>query len=156
MHIITFNIYWSLNIEKCELRTWHRDRSSRWIIAFKPCFSSATDLAANFGWDQFRIMPEIVSKLLCTAIASDCALCRSLWMESEKTPFCRTGLQFRTGASHRLWLWTCGFVSMSYFYPESNEWSKDRAKQWAPLWSATSSCEIHWKAISDESRPKIY
>ena len=37
-------------------------------MAFKHCISFATNLAANFDCDRFRIMPEIVSKLLRTAI----------------------------------------------------------------------------------------
>ena len=36
--------------------------------AFKHRISFAPDLAANFGCDQFRIMPDIVSKLLRAAI----------------------------------------------------------------------------------------
>ena len=37
-------------------------------MAFKYCFSFATDLAANFGCYRFRIMPDIVSKLLRASI----------------------------------------------------------------------------------------
>ena len=32
-------------------------------MAFKHCISFATDLAANFGCDPIRIMPDITSKL---------------------------------------------------------------------------------------------
>ena len=34
---------------------------------------------------------------------------------------------------------------MSYFYSETNEWLKDGAKQWALLWSATTSRQFHRK-----------
>ena len=37
-------------------------------MACKHRISFATNLAANFGCDQFRIMPDIVSKLLRAAI----------------------------------------------------------------------------------------
>ena len=37
-------------------------------MAFKHCISFATDLAANFGCDRFRITSDIVSKLLLAAI----------------------------------------------------------------------------------------
>ena len=37
-------------------------------MAFKHRISFATDLAANFGCIPFRIMPDIVSKLLRAAI----------------------------------------------------------------------------------------
>ena len=45
--------------------------------------SFATDLAANFECNQFRIMPDIVSKYLRSAIWSCCAV----QFESEQTPF---------------------------------------------------------------------
>ena len=38
------------------------------LMAFKHHISFATDLAANFGCDQSRITPDIVSKLLRAAI----------------------------------------------------------------------------------------
>ena len=34
---------------------------------------------------------------------------------------------------------------MSYFYSETNEWLHDGAKQWAILWSATTSHQFHSK-----------
>ena len=43
-------------------------------MAFKHQISFATDLAANFGCNQFRITPAIVSKLLSIAILSRCAV----------------------------------------------------------------------------------
>ena len=55
-------------------------------MAFKHRFSFATDLAANFGCNRFRIVPEIVSKLLRVAIGSLCAVP----LLSEQTPFSRT------------------------------------------------------------------
>ena len=56
-------------------------------MAFKHCISFVTDLAANFGCDRIRIMPDIVSKLLRTTIWSSCAV----QFEPEQTPFPRTG-----------------------------------------------------------------
>ena len=52
-------------------------------MAFKHHISFATNLAANFGCNQFRIMPDIVSKHLIAAIGSCCAV----QFESEQTPF---------------------------------------------------------------------
>ena len=53
-------------------------------------------------------------------------LCFSL--ESELTPFCRTGCQFRSATLHRIWFRTCWFVPMSCFYSEASDWLKDWAK----------------------------
>ena len=65
--------------------------------------SFATDLAANFGCNRFRIMPDIVSKILRAAIWSRCAV----RFESEQTPFPRTGRRFRPAALHRIRFGTC-------------------------------------------------
>ena len=73
--------------------------------------SFVTDFAANFDCNWFRIMPDIVSKLLCTAIWSSCAVL----FKSEQMPFPRTGHQLRSAALHRIQLGTWGFVPMSYF-----------------------------------------
>ena len=101
--------------------------------------SFATDLAANFGCNRFRIMPDIVSKLLRAAIWSRCAV----WFEFEQTPFPRAGRRLRSAALHRIRFGTCCFVPISYFYSETNEWSKDWVKWWGQLWSATTSCQFH-------------
>ena len=54
-------------------------------VAFnlKHSISFATYLAANFGWDWFRVMLEIVSKVLRAAIWSGC----SIRLESVQMPF---------------------------------------------------------------------
>ena len=71
-------------------------------------------------------------------------------LESDQTPFSRTGSQSRSAALHRNRFWTCCFVPRSYLYSlpatvrETNEWLKDWAKHWARLWSATSSCNLQW------------
>ena len=88
-------------------------------IAFRHHISFATDFAANFGCYGFRIMPEIVSKLLFTTIWSHCAV----QFKSEQTPFSWTGRQFRSAALHRIIFGKCCFVPKSYFYSETNEWS---------------------------------
>ena len=80
-------------------------------MAFKHRISFATDLAANFGCNRFRIMPDIVSKLLRAAIWSRCAV----RFESEYTPFPRTRHRFRPAVLHRIRFGTCGFDPMSYF-----------------------------------------
>ena len=106
----------------------------------KGSISFATYFAANFGCDRFRIMPDIISKLLRATIWSRCA---AVWFESEQTPFPWTGRRLRSAALHRIRFGTCGFVPMSYFYSgtRANEWSQDWAKQWAWLWQATTSGE---------------
>ena len=50
-----------LKIEACPVNAGH-------YMAFKHSISFATDLAANFGCNRFRIMPDIVSKILRAAI----------------------------------------------------------------------------------------
>ena len=108
-------------------------------IAFKHGISFATDLAANFGCNRFKIAQDIVSKLLRSAIWSCCAV----WFESEQIPFLGQLRRFRPAALHRIRFGTCCFVPMSYFYSEGNEWSKDWAKWWPLLWLATASCHFH-------------
>ena len=74
-------------------------------MAFKHSISFATDLPANFdllanfGCNQFKILPDIVSKLLRAAIWSRCAV----HFESEQTPFLWTScISFATD-------WTANF-----------------------------------------------
>ena len=43
-------------------------KKSKNYMAFKHCISFASDLAANFDCDQFRITADIDPKLLCAAI----------------------------------------------------------------------------------------
>ena len=69
-------------------------------------FLFRTDLAASFGCYRFRITPDIVSKLLRTAIWSLCAV----QFESEQTSFPRTGRRLWPAALHRIQIGTCGFV----------------------------------------------
>ena len=87
----------NLQIEACPVNACH-------YMAFKHHISFATaDLASNFGWDRFRITPDIVWKLLLAAIWSRWAVL----FESEQTPFPRTGRRFRPAALHRIRLGTC-------------------------------------------------
>ena len=98
-------------------------------IAFTPSISFATySTAASIGCNQFRTMPDIISKLSCATICS----CHAVQFKSELTH--RTACWFRSAALHRILFRICCFVSFSYFYSETNEWLKDWAKQWALLW----------------------
>ena len=63
-------------------------------MAFKHRISFATDLAANLGWNRFRIMPDIISKLLRAAIWSRCAV----QFKSEQSPFPWTSRRLRSAA----------------------------------------------------------
>ena len=65
-------------------------------MAFKHSISFATNLAANFGCHGFRIIPDIISKLFCSTMWSQCVA--SVWFESEQTPFPRTGHWLRSAA----------------------------------------------------------
>ena len=124
-------------------------------------FEFATNQAATFGWNLLRIKPDIVSKLLHATIWSSCAV----QFESEQTPIPWTGRRLRSAALHRIQFKTCGFVPMSYFYSETNEWLQDWAQQWVLLWSATTSSQFHrnhWislpmkKKLSSLPRANIY
>ena len=61
----------------------------------------------------------------------------------------------RSAALHRIQFRTCGFVPMSYFDSETNEWSQDWAKRWALLWSATTSCQFHPNFITHEQKSVV-
>ena len=117
-------------------------------VAFKHHISLVTDLAAYFGCDRFRIMPDIVSKLLRDVIWSRCAL----RFESEQTLFPWTGGRFRSAALRRILFGTCDFVPISYFYSETNDRSKDWAKKWVRLWSATTSRQFIENLILHEKK----
>ena len=67
-----------------------------------------------------------------------------LFNSDLRTPFSLTGRQFLSAALHRIRFGTCCFVRRSYFFWETNDWSKDWAKRWARHWSATSH-QFHWK-----------
>ena len=104
-------------------------------MAFKDSISFATDLAAIFGCNQFRIMPDTASKLLRTAVWSSCAV----QFESEQAPW--TGHQFRSAAVHRIQFGTCCFIPMSYFYMTLScgiaLWSDCQSTGWAWTWTQT-------------------
>ena len=74
-------------------------------MAFKHSITFTTNLAANFGCNQFRITPDIVSKLLLAAIWSRCAV----WFRYEQTPFPQIGCRYRPAALHRIRFGTWGF-----------------------------------------------
>ena len=109
-------------------------------IVFWHCFSCAAVLVANFGCDESRIMPEILSNLLLNDTWSGSAL----FLESEQSPFSQTGRWFRSTAE----LLLCSefnlelmdlFLSLSFTQCElSNDWER----WWMLLWSVTSSSMI--------------
>ena len=85
----------------------------------------ALHLAASFGCNQVRIIPEIISKLWSAAIRSRCAV----HSESEQTPVSRTGCLFRFAALqclHSIEIGRWGFVllysSYALFLLLTNEW----------------------------------
>ena len=86
-------------------------------MAFKHPLSFATILADTLVAIDSRIMPEIVFKLLRTAILSGCAF----RLKSDQTPFSRKCRQFRSAAEAaamhriRLGLGTKGFVPIKYY-----------------------------------------
>ena len=124
----------------CQRWSLHGFQTSHFICNWFDC----KVVSANFGCNQFRIMPDIVSKLLRAAIWSCCAQCAVLF-ESEQSPFPGqwTGYRLISAALHRIQSWTSCFVPMSYFYSETIEWLKYWAKQWALLCSATTSRQFH-------------
>ena len=77
----------------------------------------------TFGCYWFRIIP-VIFELLRAAMWSSWAV----WFESEQMPFLRTCHWLRSAALHRIQFGTCCFGPMSYFYSQTNEWSKDWAK----------------------------
>ena len=75
-------------------------------MAFKQGISFAIILTVNFGFNRFWIMPEIISKILRTAIWRCC----TLWLESGQTPFTRTGRRLRPASLRRIRFGSFGFV----------------------------------------------
>ena len=115
--------------------------------------SFATYWAANFGCYQFRIIPDIISKLLCAAIWSRCAV----QFKSEQMPFRRTGHQLRSAALHWILFWTCCSVPMSYFYYNDRKIELGRCfGQQQLLANSIQNFISHEKKKSALSLPNIY
>ena len=72
---------------------------------------------ANFCWDQLRIMPEIVSKLLCAVIWRCCAVL----FESELTPFFQKSHQIISAVFARDSIWNILFCSYVIFLLKSSQ-----------------------------------
>ena len=87
-------------------------------MAFKHYISSVTDLAANFSCDHFRIMPEIIFKLLLAALWSGCAVDWNL----NTCPFLGQVVNLDLLLVHRIWSTTCWFVAMPCFYSRTNQY----------------------------------
>ena len=60
------------------LKSGARQVNAGLYVAFKHRIFFETNLAANFGCDQFRIMPEIVSKLFLHSQLEVKSLCCSI------------------------------------------------------------------------------
>ena len=127
-------VYKDKLLKYLQIENW-TSSSQHWSQdGFQHSISFATNLTANFGCYRFRItlmIPDVISKLLRTAIWSRCAV----QFESEQTPFSRTGHWLRSAALYRIVLGTCGFVLKGW------------AKQWALLWTATTSSQFHWNFL---------
>ena len=112
------------------------------FLAFKHQLPLATILAEIFGFNRLRIMPEDVSKLVCSAMISAryeaAVLLIGIWADA-----------LVSGSS--LDRANCSYAfPMLCFYSETNERSKDWSKQWALLWTVTCSCKIHRNSISHD------
>ena len=128
-----------------QLKIQARPINADLYIPFEHWIAFTTYLAANFGCELFRIMPDIVYKLLHNSIWSRC----SVWLKSVQTPFSWTGRPFRSAAFsalqclHRIWFKTCWLAPMHYFYSDTNEGLKDCAEEWVLLWLVISSSKIN-------------
>ena len=87
---------------RCSIRIWADALSSD--SARRGRISFATDWAANFACDRFRITPDIVSMLLRAAVWSRCAV----WFKFEQMPH-------RNFNSHikRKWLVAARYLQIS-------------------------------------------
>ena len=129
-------------------------------MGFKHRIPFATNLAANFGCNRIRIMPDIVSKLLRATIWSRCAV----RFESEQTPFPRNRLlcfaQECTGVdSKHVVLFLCHIFTQRPITGRKMEQSDGRG--FGRLQLLANSIEIFIlygteSASSPSSRPEIY
>ena len=91
-------------------------------MAFKHCISFETCLAVNFGFDRFRIVPDIVSKLLRAAICSRFAVLSN----PSRRPFLRQVVN--------LYLLLCtGFDSEHVVLTSATHWSGSRVQVWVKV-----------------------
>ena len=120
---------------------------------FKHHFSFAADLAANFGCDWLRIIPDIVSKHLHIANCSSCAV----QLKYVHTPFSRTGRWFRSAALHRIRFRTCCFFLIFFAQKPMNDLKFERSNEHGLVGnnfsSITSKISFHIKKFL---QPEIY
>ena len=99
-------------------------------MAFKHCFSFV-----NFECNQFRIIPDIVSKLVSTAIWSCCAV----WFKSEQPPLSQTDNQFKSVALHNAQDWIqnmiCSDALFSFRDQSMNDWKIEQSNEYCFGWS---------------------
>ena len=122
-------------------KSWNSPRSPslcRSLGGFLALLSFPTVLAANFGCDLLKSMPEIVFSSFWAPPSEVAILCN--W-----NPCSSIGLQSRFVCMHWLQLETCHFAPMQYFIRDeenlTNEWLKAWAKEWGLIWFVTCSCK---------------
>ena len=124
-------------------------------MAFKHHISFATDLTANFGCSQFRITPDIVSKLLHAAIWSRILVDVLLDLNLSRRPFLGQVVNFRIQIG-TCCLFLCHIFTQRPMTDRKIERSYGRRFCWPQLLANSIENFIHMKAKSDLSLPKIY
>ena len=72
---------------------------------------------------------------------------RALHFEFVQTPISWTCCGFRSAAGNKIWFWTWGFVLIPYFYPETNDWSKDE-----PRLPSNELCFGLWQVLAKSNK----
>ena len=130
---------------------WNRSSTSqcRSQHAFKNSISFATDLAANFGFGRFKLLPEIVSKLLSTDIWSATVAVLFNWNLSTR-PFLGyvvdvelllcTGIDSKHGDMNQMMI-----LILSLTLLRDQRMIERLSEARARLWSVKSSHKVHRK-----------
>ena len=107
------------------------------------CAQHAYNMAANFGYNHFRIIIVTTSNFQAFACSNLKWLCCSvgIWKDTHFTDRSKFWICcFAQDSIGKMLLWSCALCLL-----RDLDWLKDRVKLWEWLWSATSHCssEIH-------------
>ena len=125
--------------------------TTRKYMASKHSSSFKADLAANFGCDRFRFMPDTVPQL-CVPPSEVAVQFDNFDLNLSRGFLLRQVVDL----DPRLQFGTLGSFPQAMPYFELRDWwmIKDWAMRWESLWSAAKSHQFHFKLFHCDSNMK--